>query len=120
MTVGVQAGVSTTVTVITIPTGADGRNVKVRVWGSGVTNGVAIGAGGGVLSQIIEQTFFRDAGATTAMTAHINNAQVNGTFTGTVGLAIVAGNIAVQVTGDSTTASNFSLMVEWQDGGLAS
>ncbi|NIP67910.1 MAG: hypothetical protein GTO04_01615 [Planctomycetales bacterium] len=117
MTAGGQAGISTTVTLVTIPgPPADGRNVKVRVWGTGETNGVA----GNVLSQIIEQSFYRSGGTVLALTAHINNAQVAGTFTGTVGLAIVAGNIAVQVTGDSTTASNFSLMIEWQDGGLAS
>jgi hypothetical protein len=120
MTAGVQAatgGPPTAVTVVTIPgPPADGRNVKVRVWGTGETNGVA----GNVLSQIIEQSFYRSGGTVLALAVHINNAQTVGTFTGTVALTIVGANIAVQVTADSTTNSNFSLMIEWQDGGLAS
>jgi hypothetical protein len=78
------------------------------------------------MTQLIEETFFRAAGATGSLGSfrNIRNFSATMPVSVIVALNVTAGNITVDVTGDTTgggaEATNWSLFVQWQDGGLAS
>jgi hypothetical protein len=118
MTAAVSLAASATNTPISIPgPSAEGRNVKVVLWATG---DASTGGAGHVLSQITEQVFYRVGGVVTALAANRNSTVTVGTMTGTAVLTIVGGDIDIVLTADSTNTTNYSLYVEWQDGGLAS
>ena len=121
MTAAEQVALNTTSTLITIPfsSNPNGENMKVRVWATASLNTTT----GDQMTQIIEQSFYKAAGSTTAFTAHTNNRQTAGGIAAGVIVALTisgGGSIQVDCTADVTEATNFGLHVEWQLGGQSS
>jgi hypothetical protein len=119
MTVGVDAAASagtTTALAISGPS-VNGENMKLRVWVTASDNVTPAAQ----LSQILERSFIRSGGATTAFSADHQNNIINdgGWAIGDVVTTSFSGTTINVLITTPSTGSRWMMQVAWQVGGMA-
>lgn len=111
-----QTTTNSPVTVLTVGSlTVNGTNLAVDVYvtGMGDTSTTEVASARKI------QTFYRDAGTVTAITAHLDNNQFVGSGSAmTVSLTISGNNVLLQVTGQSGVTVNWSGIVKVKKGGI--